>query len=157
MKRLTERHTFELRGFGGKQYNVSTIVLKSTGQPAGNDEIAKVYNKLAEFEDFMEKYKFESWEDFQNSIGFIRFSDGYDDNGNEMHKQEFVKYLDAYQERVKYSKKLYQDKKQLQDRWEQLKKFTKDKISCLSKMDGLGEFVVAYELILDKMQELEKE
>lgn len=38
--------------------------------------------------------------------GYIIFSDGYDENGNEIHRQEFVKYKDKFKELVEENKKL---------------------------------------------------
>lgn len=49
----------------------------------------------------------------QEENGYIIFSDGYDENGNEVHKQEFVKYKDKFNELVEENKKLKQSQKQL--------------------------------------------
>lgn len=38
--------------------------------------------------------------------GYIIFADGYDKNGNEIHRQEFVKYKDKFNELVEENKKL---------------------------------------------------
>lgn len=43
---------------------------------------------------------------------YIIFSDGYDENGNKIHRQEFVKYKDKFQELVEENKKLKQSQKQ---------------------------------------------
>ena len=44
--------------------------------------------------------------------GYIIFSDGYDENGNEVHKQEFVKYKDKFRELLEEIKQLKQSQKQ---------------------------------------------
>ena len=49
----------------------------------------------------------------QEENGYIIFSDGYDENGNEVHKQEFVKYKDKFNELVEENKKLKQSQKQI--------------------------------------------
>lgn len=45
--------------------------------------------------------------------GYIIFADGYDENGNEIHRQEFVKYKDKFKEFVEENKKLKQSQRQL--------------------------------------------
>ena len=45
--------------------------------------------------------------------GYIVFCDGYDENGNEIHKQEFVKCKDRFKELLKENKQLKQSQKQL--------------------------------------------
>lgn len=45
--------------------------------------------------------------------GYIIFADGYDKNGNEIHKQEFVKYKDKFQELVEENQQLKQSQKKL--------------------------------------------
>ena len=45
--------------------------------------------------------------------GYIIFADGYDEDGNEIHRQEFVKYKDKFKELVEENKQLKQSQKQL--------------------------------------------
>ena len=45
--------------------------------------------------------------------GYIIFVDGYDNNNNEIHKQEFVKYKDKFKELVEENRQLKQSQKQL--------------------------------------------
>ncbi len=49
----------------------------------------------------------------QAENGYIIFADGYDKNGNEIHRQEFVKYKDKFKELVEENKQLKQLQKQL--------------------------------------------
>lgn len=52
-------------------------------------------------------------EQLEKENGYIVFSDGYDKNGNEIHRQEFVKYKDKFKELVEENKKLKQSQKEL--------------------------------------------
>lgn len=52
-------------------------------------------------------------EQLKKENGYIVFSDGYDKNGNEIHRQEFVKYKDKFKELVEENKKLKQSQKKL--------------------------------------------
>ena len=45
--------------------------------------------------------------------GYIIFSDGYDENGNKIHRQEFVKYKDKFKRVIEENKQLKQSQKQL--------------------------------------------
>lgn len=134
MERLTERHNFELRGLDGKQYKASDVVLKSTGMPAGNDEIEAVYNKLAEFEDFMEEQGFESLEDLQKYI-----------------EQSFkvVKILSDKNIQIN----------NLQYRWQKLKEWVQKQSKPIDDIvisDDETKYIYMSD-IFDEMQELEKE
>lgn len=91
--------------------------------------MGKAIDRLAEFEDFMEQEEFTSLEDLK---AYIKLQS-------------------------KGSKDLIQETQALKDRWQKLKDLLNDKISCLEKQVGFTEFVVAYDIVLDKMQELEKE
>lgn len=51
--------------------------------------------------------------ELEEENGYIIFADGYDENGNEIHRQEFVKYKDKFQEFVEENKQLKQTQKQL--------------------------------------------
>lgn len=47
-----------------------------------------------------------SFKELEDAIGYIVFSDGYDENGNAVHKQEFVTYKDKCAELIEENKKL---------------------------------------------------
>lgn len=51
--------------------------------------------------------------ELEEENGYIIFADGYDENGNEVHKQEFVKYKDKFRELLEENKKLKQSQKEL--------------------------------------------
>ena len=162
MERFTERHTFEIRGLNGEKYNQSCIVLKATGQPAGNNELEKVYNKLAEFEDFMEEQGFESLEDLKITLKkcedkYYKMNRDYQDlqhciwkdtpieqirnNYERGHNFDFVGV--AYNRgKAKIDRKVRQENQALKDRWNKLKEW--------------AGYLCYFELV-DKMQELEKE
>lgn len=115
MERLTIKHNFELRGLDGKQYKASEVVLKSTGMPAENDEIREAYNKLAEFEDFMESFGCEELEEIEHLIGYPRFVDGYDEQENEINRIEFITYKESFNEVFEKNKKLKQENQALKE------------------------------------------
>ena len=128
--------------------------------------VGKPIDKLAELEDFMEQEGFENIAEMHNAFGFIRFSDGYnEETGEEIHKQEFIKYADAYKERVKAYKNLYNKMKKLKDKWNKLKDWVETNREVLlysidNKPAKLGNKLYNYferKQILDKIQELEKE
>lgn len=52
-------------------------------------------------------------EQLKKENGYIVFSDGYGKNGDEIHRQEFVKYKDKFKELVEENKKLKQSQKEL--------------------------------------------
>ena len=113
-------------------------------------------HKLAEFEDFMEDNGFRSFDDLYYAFGYIRFVDGYDEvKDEEIHKQEFIRYADAYKDRVKAYKELYNKNQALKDRWQKLKEFIV-KEQGYASMYQL-ERIEALDDVKDKMQELEKE
>lgn len=56
---------------------------------------------------------YEENQQLKEENGYIIFSDGYDENDNPIHKQEFVKYKDKCSELIKENKKLKQSQKQL--------------------------------------------
>ena len=147
MERLTERHKFELRSLDDKTYNINTIVLKSTGAPAENNEIGKVYNKLCEFEDFMEEQGFESLEIVKKQCDL----------------SVDVLAMDSENSELKIAnEKLWQENQDLKDRWEKLKEIliksrdiNKDNINCTTLIGLLGAEAFS-ELLLREMEELEK-
>lgn len=130
MERLTERHTFEIRGLNGEKYNQSCIVLKATGQPAGNDKIEEVYDKLANFEDFMEEQNIKDLELLKSIIDL-----GKKDRQT---MQKYVVMWDKLKEFVIGEAKL------------DLENFN------LTKNYMYDSFYVSDQTILDKMKELEK-
>ena len=83
MKRLTYR-----TDYGWVGVNDQTNGVVSTNSQA--------VHKLADIEDIMEKYNIESVEKLDESLGTFIFSDGYDENGKEVHKQQFELYKDLY-------------------------------------------------------------
>lgn len=128
--------------------------------------VGKSIDKLAELEDFMEQEGFENIAEMHNAFGFIRFSDGYnEETGEEIHKQEFIKYADAYKERIKAYKNLYNKMKKLNDNWNKLKKWVETNNEVLlysidNKPAKLGDESYNYferKQILNKMEKLEKE
>lgn len=131
--------------------------------------VGKPIDKLAELEDFMEQEGFENIAEMHNTFGFIRFSDGYnEETGEEIHKQEFIKYADAYKERVKAYKNLYNKMKKLKDKWNKLKDWVNEQYrNNLVRRDNadtppdIQEYcsgsIDRFKLILDKMEEFEKE
>ena len=119
--------------------------------------VGKPIDKLAELEDFMEQEGFENIAEIHNAFGFIRFSDGYnEETGEEIHKQEFIKYADAYKERIKAYKNLYNKMKKLNDNWNKLKEWLKDRRSEAGSK-YFDDQMIEDDIILDKIQELEKE
>lgn len=52
-------------------------------------------------------------EQLKKENGYIVFSDGYDKNGNEIHRQEFVKYKEKFKELIEENNQLKQSQKQL--------------------------------------------
>lgn len=124
------------------------------------DKIDDVYFKLAEFEDFMEDNGFRSFDDLYYAFGYIRFVDGYDEvKDEEIHKQEFIRYADAYKDRVKAYKELYNKNQELKDRWQKLKEFVTENFNYFKNGYGIFDDIFAdnYRKVLDKMQELEDE
>ena len=51
---------------------------------------------------------------------YIIFVDGYDENGNEVHKQEFIKYKDKFKELVEENKQLKQSIKEERENLQQV-------------------------------------
>lgn len=52
-------------------------------------------------------------EQLKKENGYIVFSDGYDKNGNEIHRQKFVKYKEKFKELIEENKQFKQSQKQL--------------------------------------------
>ena len=74
-----------------------------------NDSLCEENQKLT---DNLDKLIYEN-QRLKEENGYIIFSDGYDENGNEVHKQEFVKYKDKFKGLFEENKKLIQSQKQL--------------------------------------------
>ena len=94
-----------------------------------------------------------------NTTGYVIFSEGYDENENPIHKQEFITYKEKCEELIKLNKELKDENKSLKsqltnlknihknDKWSKLKEFVKN--------TNVGSY--AYKCnILDKMKELEQ-
>ena len=137
MERLVERHRFELRSYDGIPYNINTIVLKSTGAPAENDEIGKVYNKLCEFEDFMEEQGFESLEEVKRQCDLV----------------VDVLAMDSENSELKIAnEKLWKENQALKDRWEKLKDWIIDTQPVIRGANT----IFTKGALLDKIFKLEK-
>lgn len=63
-----------------RQYGILTLVNYS-------------YNEICELIDLLNQQD-KRIKELEKENGFIVFEDGYDENGNEVHKQKFVKYKD---------------------------------------------------------------
>lgn len=83
-----------------------------------DDELYKLVKNIFNDEDKYLKtkinyFKEQAKSELKEENGYIIFSDGYDKNGNEIHKQEFVTYKDKCKELIEENKKLKQSQKQL--------------------------------------------
>lgn len=105
-------------------------------------ENQEAIDRLAEFEDFMESLGCEKLEELEHLIGYPRFVDGYDEQGNEIHRVDFVTYKESFNEYFNKYKTLKQENQALKDRWEKLREYIDT--HCLDKC------------AIKKMQELEK-
>lgn len=74
-----------------------------------NDSLCEENQKLI---DNLDKLIYEN-QQLKEENGYIIFSDGYDENGNEVHKQEFVKYKDKFKKLFEENQQLKQTQKQL--------------------------------------------
>lgn len=155
MNRLTKRK--EDRYFEGEEFWIDA-------ENPSIDKVDDVYFKLAEFEDFMEDNGFKSFDDLYYAFGYIRFVDGYDEvKDEEIHKQEFIRYADAYKDRVKAYKELYNKNQALKDRWQKLKELLEEDIKHNEKEFNEDSLVFARHYItygywlLDRIKELEDE
>ena len=108
------------------------------------------FDKVAEFEDFMESLGCEELEQLEHLIGYPRFVDGYDEQGNRINKIEFITYKESFNEVFDKNKKLKQENQSLKDRWQKLKEYAEYTFN-------LDKCNLALAQVLDKMQELEKE
>ena len=154
------------------RFSSGTAYVKSDGCFGGSighfttqKRLPEIIDKLAEFEDFMEENGFKSLEELQKVIGFIRFSDGRDEKtGKEVHFQEFIRYADAYKDRVKAYKELYNKNRALKNRWQKLKEYIDDELELIETIkDPIEQYEYwclegaerTHKLIKDKMQEIE--
>lgn len=152
MNRYTERDEFGNADIKG----VESQLLYENLMFDGMNRLTNAFNKLADFEDLCEELNIDGpkgpVEALRQKIGFIRFSDGYDEeNQKEIHKIEFILYADDYQ---KVNKKYIKAKKN----WQELKKFIENEIKEDSKKEGKKAecFVIAEDCILEKMEEIER-
>lgn len=99
-----------------------------------------IYNKLAEFEDFMEANKFENIKELQNALNG-KFEGFFD----EKHKI-WIKTVEDYT-------KCKKENQTLKGNWAKLREFVGHERICVD--DGFQEVYDAYGGVLDKMQELE--
>ena len=85
-------------------------------------ELAIVDNKLGKSLTFGEIKDLLNQQDkrikeLEEENGYIVFVDGHDENGNEIHKQEFVKYKDKFKELVEENQLLKEQlKEELQNK-----------------------------------------
>ena len=121
----------------------------------------KFYYKLQEYEDFMEEQRFESLEELQNAIGFPRFVDGYDKDGNEINKTEFIRYKDELSSQLKDKKKLMDAVLIFNNRWQKMKEFVDifaDETLELINNCACDDLIPAHKVLIkvkEKIQELE--
>lgn len=93
-----------------------------------------------------------------NKIGYVIFSDGYDENGNEVHKQEFITYKEKCEELIKLNKLL-------KNRWKKLKQYLleeKEEVEvlidpCAEEYEALCNISGTLNRIIGKIKKLEKE
>ena len=117
---------------------------------ANADDTNKLLNKLGKFEDFMESLGCEELEQLEHLIGYPRFVDGYDEQGNEINRTEFVTYKESFNEVFEKNKKLKQEKQALKDRWNKLKEWV-EQLSSETEVISEDLYFLKY-----KMQELEQ-
>lgn len=96
--------------------------------------------RIKELEEDIVNYQYilrrnnEVYNKLKEENGYIIFSDGYDENDNPIHKQEFVKYKDKCSELIEENKKLKQSQKELAiEELEKLKNYF-----CEEDEDGDG-------------------
>lgn len=77
-------------------------------------KITDLKAKLAERDKRIRELEQEN-QQLKEEVGYIIFADGYGKNGNEIHRQEFVKYKDKFKELLEENKQL---KKQISKREE---------------------------------------
>ena len=123
MERLTETYYDD---FGIKHSKIKDNIDRKTYRSYTwtPQEIAN--DKLAEFEDFMENLGLEDLEELEHIIGYPRFIDGYNEQGKEVNKIEFVTYKESFDEVFDKNKKLKQEMKVL------IKKLKENKILQIS-------------------------
>ena len=125
----------------------------------------KFLSKVCEFEDFMESLGLEDLEELEHLIGYPRFVDGYDEQGNEINRTEFVTYKESFNEVFEKNKKLKQENRVLKDRWQELKEWCKENCYYVEECCGdvesedYEEYVYRYiniAQLFEKLQELEQ-
>lgn len=114
-----------------------------------------IYNKLAEFEDFMESLGCEELEELEHLIGYPRLIDGYDEQGKEINRTEFVTYKESFNEAFDKNKKLKQENKALKSKWNKLKGWVRFYGNTNTHQITHARCIFQND-ILDKMQELEQ-
>lgn len=110
-----------------------------TYSQATDTTFEKIFNKCAEFEDFMEKFGCINLKELECLFGYY-------ENNNYINKIEFITYQNGY-------KKYKNENLKLKNNWKELKKWIID-----TKPIIMGSAVVFFkEALLDKMEELEKD
>ena len=148
MNRYTERDEFgnaDIKGIDSQE-------LYGELEFSETNKLTNALNRLADFEDLCEEINVHSPAGLKGLLGFIRFSDGYDEeNQKEVHKIEFIPYADEFK---KINKQYIKAKKN----WQELKKFIESEIKKDLRVDGKKAeyFVIAENCILDKMEEIEE-
>lgn len=112
----------------------------------------KAIDKLAEYEDFMENLGLENLEELEHIIGFPRFVDGYDKDGKEINKIEFVRYKDELESQIKDKKKLMETLLILNNRWWKLKESI---FEFKDRDDTTDDDTAGLSFVIEKMHELE--
>lgn len=139
MERLTKKDGANRNFVDVKRFDDDEWIISEMADGVTIKFSSKAIDKLAEIEDFMDEYEIEdlkmAFETLTDSIKHNKFN---------------------YEELHKYKNKLVIENQALKDRWQKLKEFAK-----IEHDWGLDEnyqdHSYAIRLILDKMQELEKE
>lgn len=124
MNRYTERDEFGNADIKG----VESQLLYENLMFDGMNRLTNALNKLAAFEDLCEELNIDGpkgpVEALRQKIGFIRFSDGYDEeNQKEIHSAEFIPYYEEYLKLNKKYVNLSKEYRTLKKKWKELKKY----------------------------------
>ena len=112
----------------------------------------------------MESLGLEELEELEHLIGYPRFVAGYDEQGNEINRTEFITYKQSFNEVLDKNKKLKQENQALKDKWQKLEEYIyneKEEVKvlidpCAEEYELLCSVLRVIDRILLEMQELEK-